>query len=302
MKNRVKRNRKGFSLVEMMITTCVVALCGGMVFLFLNTGMNLYAKNTAVNVAHQQARAAVDQMLANIHGAVSIPQLVDDTLTPLPPPGTGSAVGVNFQRYEAGPFLLWNGANSNVPSTQTWVAVYARDWAVPQTTGLRFNIPSHEVEMDVTSIIPFGDYRIINFTGPVGTDIIVQDDGSGNGKGNAPVASTSNVSAFITRRVSYAVVCTDSDPAACSQPGNSNKELRYYPTNNLQNFRVIARNVTTQSPFQILFNAQGGADFRSVAAVNLSTAEPQFSNRGYAAVNMFINSYIPFRSRLTVNQ
>jgi prepilin-type N-terminal cleavage/methylation domain-containing protein len=303
MKTYASRRSGGFSLIEMMITICVVALCGGMVFLFLNTGMNLYAKNTAVNVAHQQARAAVDQMLANIHGAVSIPQLVDDTLTPLPPPGTGPAVGVNFQRYEAGPFLLWNGANSNVPSTQTWVAVYAKDWAVPQTTtGLRFNLPSHEVEMDIASIIAFGDYRVINFTGPVGTDIIVQDDGSGNGKGNFPVASTSNVSAFITRRVSYAVVCTDANPAACSQPGNSNKELRYYPTNDLQNFRVIARNVTTQSPFKILLNPEGGADFRSVATVNLSTAEPQFSNRGYAAVNMFINSNIPFRSKLTINQ
>jgi hypothetical protein len=72
--------------------------------------------------------------------------------------------------------------------------------------------------------------------------------------------------------------------------------------NNQPTYKVIARNVTTQAPFQILFNAQGGADFRSVAAVNLSTAEPQYSNRGYAAVNMFINSYIPFRSRLTVTQ
>lgn len=317
MKTCVSRNRGGFSLVEMMITICLVVLCGGMVFLFLNSGMNLYAKNTAVNVAHQQARAAVDQMLANIHAAVSIPQLVDGTLTPLPPPGTGPAVGVNFQRYEAGPFLLWNGANSNVPSTQTWVAVYAKDWVKdwndPETTaGLRLNLPSHEVEMDITSIIAFGDYRIINFAGPVGTDIIVRDDGSGNGKGNGPIG-TSNVSAFITRRVSYAVICTDSDPTACSQPGNSKKELRYYPTNDLgplgdgmrngqPTFKVIARNVTTEAPFNVLFNEQGGADFRSVAAVNLSTAEPQFSNRGYAAVNMFINSYIPFRCRLTNTQ
>ena len=267
----------------MMITTSIVVLCGGMVFLFLNSGMNLYAKNTAVNVAHQQARAGVDQMLANIHAAVSIPQLVDATLNPLPPPGTGPAVGVNFQRYEAGPFLLWMG--NNVPSDQTWVAVYAKNWTPPaDTTALRFNLPSHDVELDISSITSFGDYRIVNLVTPVGKDIIVKDDGSGNGKGNAPVVNTSNVSGFITRRVSYAVV---------------GGELRYFPTNDLASFKVIARNVTSPTPFKILLNEQGGADFRSVAAVDLSTAEPQFSNRGYAATNMFINSYIPFRSRLT---
>lgn len=301
MKTWINRQRGGFSLIEMMITIGIVVLCGGMVFFFLNSGMTLYAKNTAVNAAHQQARAAVDQMLANIHSAVSIPQLVDDTLTPLPAPGTGPAVGVDFQRYEAGPFLLWTGGN--VPATQTWIAIYAKNWPVPQSVaGLRFNLPSHGMEMDISSITAFGDYRIINFAAPVGTDVIVQDDGSGNGKGNSPVAATSNVSAFITRRVSYAVVCTDPNPAACANANNSNRELRYYPTNDLQNFKVIARNVTAQAPFKILLNEQGGADFRSVAAVDLSTAEPQFSNRGYAAVNMFINSYIPFRSRLTLNQ
>jgi prepilin-type N-terminal cleavage/methylation domain-containing protein len=283
MKTCARGRNHGFTLVEMMITTSIAVLCGGMVFLFLNTGMTLYAKNTAVNVAHQQARAGVDQMLANIHAAVSIPQLVDGNLTPLPPPGTGPAVGVNFQRYEAGPFLLWMGGN--VPADQTWVAVYAKNWSLPQnTTSLRFNLPSHDVELDISSITTFGDYKIINFATPIGKEIVVKDDGSGNGKGNWPVVSTSNVSAFITRRVSYAVV---------------GGELRYYPTNDLTSYKVMARDVTSPSPFKILLNEQGGADFRSIAAVDLSTAEPQFSNRGYAATNMFINSYIPFRSRLT---
>jgi prepilin-type N-terminal cleavage/methylation domain-containing protein len=286
MTTSINRRRGAFSLIEMMVTVAVVALCGGMVFFLLNSGMNLYAKNTAVNVAHQQARAGVDQMLANIHAAVSIPQLVDGNLVPLPAPGTGPAVGVDFQRFEAGPFLLWTG--QNVTPDQTWISVYAKNWTVPQnTTSLRLNIPSHDVEMDIVSIIAFGDYRIINFSGPVGKNIIVKDDGSGNGRGNAPVAATSNVSAFITRRVSYAVIGT---------------ELRYFPNNDLQAFRVIARNVISPTPFSILLSEQGSADFRSVAAVNLSTAEPQYSNRGYAAVNMFISSYIPFRSRLTNTQ
>jgi prepilin-type N-terminal cleavage/methylation domain-containing protein len=295
MKRRSNHQRTaGFTLVELMITSAVFALAGGLVFIFLNSGMTLYAKNTAVNAAHQQARSAADQMLANIHAAVSIPQLVDDTLTPLPPPGTGPAAGINFQKFDSGPYVLWTG--QNVLSTQNWVSVFAPNLDASQNvTGMRFNIPSHQIEMDIQSITAFGNYRVFTFAAAVGTNIIVSADGSGNGNGNGD--GTSNIIGFITRRVSYAI--------AGASPYY---ELRYYPTNNLQTFRVIARNVTSTTagqdptPFRVLFNQAGGADFRSVAAVNLSTAEPQYSKRGYAAVNMFIDSCIPFRSRLTVSQ
>lgn len=283
--------------MELMITTAVFALTGGMIFFFLNSGMSLYAKNTAMNAAHQQARAGVDQMLANIHAAVSIPQLVDQTLTALPPPGTGPAAGINFQKFDSGPYLL--STAQNVPSTQTWVAVVAPNLDASQNVvGMRFNIPSHQVELDIQSITAVGNSRVINFATAVGTDIIVNDTGpNSNGNGNGNGNGTSNIIGFVTRRVSYAI-----------QGASPYYELRYYPTNNLQNFKVIARNVTSPTagqaptPFKVLFNQAGGADFRSVAAVDLSTAEPQYSQRGYAAVNMFIDSYIPFRSRLTLSQ
>jgi type II secretory pathway pseudopilin PulG len=286
-----------FTLVEMMITLSVVFLLGGLAFTFLNTGMVLYAKNTAVNAAHQQARSGIDGMLANIHAAVSIPQLVDEDLTPLPPPGTGPARGISFQKFVAGPYLLWTG--QNVASTQNYLILFAPDLdADMPVTGLRFNIPSHQVEKDIQSMVAFGSYKIIYFAGAIGTDMVVNDnDANNHGNGNGNNNGTSNISGFVTQRVSYAV--TGSDPYY---------ELRYYPNNDPQNFAVIARNVTSSNPgqaptpFAVLFNQAGGADFRSVGAVNLSTAEPEYSKRGYAAVNMFIDSYIPFRSQLTILQ
>ena len=179
------------------------------------------------------------------------------------------------------------------------MVVYAPDLDASQSvSGLRFNIPSHKVEMDIQSLTAAGDYRIIGFASAIGTQIFVNDnDPNSNGNGNGNGNGTSNISGFVTRRVSYAIAGT-----------SSYYELRYYPTNNLQTFRVIARNVTSPNagqaptPFKVLFNQAGGADFRSVAAVDLSTAEPQYSQRGYAAVNMFIDSYIPFRSKLTISQ
>ena len=292
----------GFTLVELMITSVVFTLTGALVFFFLNSGMTLYAKNTAINAAHQQARAGVDQMLANIHAAVSIPQLVDQNLTPIPPPGTGPAAGIDFQKFDSGPYLLSTTANAT--ATQTFVVIAVPSTSPPtlpsstDTAGLRFNIPSHGIEKDIQSITVSGNYRTINFSSAIGTQIFVNDsDPNSNGNGNGNGNGTSNIAGFITRRVSYAIAGT-----------SPYFELRYYPTNNLQTYKVIARNVTSPTsgqsptPFKVLFNQAGGADFRSVAAVDLSTAEPQYSNRGYAAVNMFIDSYIPFRSKLTISQ
>jgi hypothetical protein len=314
------RSKAGFTLVEILVTLCVFTLAGGLIFFFLNSGMTLYAKNTAVNASHQKTRSSLDKMLSNINDAVSIPQLVDfdavgRNFIPLAAPGTGPAVGVSFQQFDAGPFLLWTGGN--VPASQTFVIIAVPATNPPtlpattNTTGLRFNIPSHKVELDVTSIGVIGNFRVINFATPVGTaeeaaagkvKIITKADGSGNGNGN--LNNTSNIIGFTTRRVTYAVMGGNA-----SGTSTVNAELRYYPTNNCQplvcqrpDCYTIAGNITyttASPPFKILFNQQGGADFRSVATVDLSAVPP---NRGYLAVNMGISSKLPFRSDLTVYQ
>ncbi len=79
-------------------------------------------------------------------------------------------------------------------------------------------------------------------------------------------------------------------------------ELRYFPTNDTATYRVITRNLVSGTPFSIPILPGGGLQNRYIAAVNLSTAEPKFNQRGYAAVNMFVNSLIPFRCRLTNTQ
>jgi type II secretory pathway pseudopilin PulG len=274
----------GFTLLEMLIAINVVFIAGALVFLALNTGMTLYTKNTAVNTAHQQARSGVDEMLANIHASVSIPQLIDINGTPLPQPGTGPAEGLNYQRFLNGPFAITQNALANA----TALTIFCPAFTPPASLiGLRFNIPSHKVEQDVLGVSASfsGGFRTITFGNPIGSDVIVTADGTGRGDGNGN--NTSFITGFFTCRASYVVMGQD---------------LRYFPNNDFNTSKVIARNITSAKPFSILFNPKGGIDVRSVAAVQLSTAEPQFSNRGYAAVNMFINSYIPFRTQLTVFQ
>jgi len=53
---------RGFTLPEVMVATGIMTIVGLMIFLVLNSGMVLYAKNTAVNTAHQQARAGVERI------------------------------------------------------------------------------------------------------------------------------------------------------------------------------------------------------------------------------------------------
>ncbi|MGB8340611.1 MAG: hypothetical protein WCE51_03400 [Chthoniobacterales bacterium] len=273
----------GFTLVEMLVTIGIVTLVGLMLFLVLNSGMVLYAKNTAVNSAHQQARSGVDQMLANIHSSVSIPALVDTSLQPVAELDANGqplpAAGISFQSYNAGPFPVV----ANAAATDKSVVLYCPGYHPPPEA--RFNIPSHSIEYDIVSTSVAGSKRTFNLSTPttgIGTAIGIAGDGI---EGHSGVSYI--ITAFITTRVSYAVVGT---------------ELRYYPTNDLANYKVITRNLVSTVPFTVPLQSSGGLQNRFVAAINLSTVEPSFSNRGYAAVNMFISSMIPFRCRLTNTQ
>lgn len=282
MRLALQRARRGFTLAEILVTMGIMMLVGLIVFLVLNTGMVLYAKNTAVNSAHQQARAGVDQMLANIHSSVSIPALLDGNLNPISELDSNgqpvSAEGISFQTFDAGPFPVVMSANA----TDTSIILYCPGYTPPSNA--RLNIPSHSIEYDISSTAPYGLARQFNLaTASMGIGTAVTISGLGL-EGYPGVAYI--ITAFITTRKSYAVV---------------GSELRYYPTNNLANYKVITRNIISQKPFTVPI-LSGGLQNRFVAAVNLSTVEPNFTQRGYAAVNMFISSLIPFRSRLTNSQ
>ena len=231
-------SHNGFSLVELLITMGIVTVVGMMIFLVLNSGMVLYAKNTAVNSAHQQARSGVDQMLANIHGSVSIPELTNAALQPVAELDNGqpvSAAGISFQSYNAGPFPVV----ANAAATDKSVVLYCPGYNPP--TDARFNIPSHNIEYDIVSTSVAGSKRTFNLATPasgIGTAIGIAGDGI---EGHSGVNYI--ITAFITTRVSYAVVGT---------------ELRYYPTNDIANYKVITRNLITATPFTVLSSPVAG--------------------------------------------
>ncbi len=277
------RPPRGFTLPEILVSMGITAIVGLMIFLVLNSGMVLYAKNTAVNTAHQQARAGVDEMLQNIHSSVSIPALVDATLQPIANilDGSGNPVtapGISFQSFSAGPFPVVVDASA----TDTSITLYCPGYTPP--AGARLNIPPHNIELDIVSTTASGANLKFNFAQAIGTAVDIAGTGIEGGTGTTYI-----ITAFITVRRAYAVVGGD---------------LRYYPTNDLNNYKVITRYITSTVPFTIPFSpgSPPTPQNRFVAAVDLSAADPTGSARGYGAVNMFLSSKIPFRCRLTNSQ
>src|SRR3954463_241724 len=110
----------GYTLGEMVVAAGVLCMLGLVFFAVLNSGMILYAKNTAVNSAHEEARDGINRLTRDIHASISVPQLRDTNYnsvssTPVSANGTAPmAAGVSFQNIAIGPQYVWkDDANGN---------------------------------------------------------------------------------------------------------------------------------------------------------------------------------------------
>jgi hypothetical protein len=140
--------------------------------------------------------------------------------------------------------------------------------------GQRLCVPTHQVELDITGVGAGSVDRILtlasNLPRPIETTLEAE-----------PV----NVVCFITDRVSYVV---------------SGGYLRQYGRTGAVN--ILATDITSSAPFKIPSTPLGAQYNRFVAAIDLSTADPSVSNRGYKSANMFLNALVPYRARLCTYQ
>jgi hypothetical protein len=261
-----------FTMVELLITTTLSVMVGGIIFSILNGGMVLFAKNTAVNMSHQQARVAVLTMEQSLHSAVSIPMLVDVNKTPIT--GNGPAAGITFQSYADGPFQV----ASTAAAGQNKITVSLPGYT--PKVGQRLNLPLHQIEMDITAVgAPSGSDRQLtlasNLPRPVETSL-----------NNAGTATPVHVVCFITDKYTYIV---------------ANGELRYFQPGDTQG-KQLANDITSATPFSTPVTPLGAPYNRFVAAINLSTADHTSSNRGFKAANMFLNALVPYRAKLCYYQ
>src|SRR5213082_2506091 len=132
MKNLAQGKFKqgGFTAVEMVVASMIMAILGIVFIEVLRSGVVLYAKNTAVNSAHEEAREGIIRLTRDIHASISVPQLRTGTaesllpsdtssiVSPTPAPGATAApmaAGVSFQDVVLGPQYIWKDPSGNGP-------------------------------------------------------------------------------------------------------------------------------------------------------------------------------------------
>jgi Tfp pilus assembly protein PilV len=262
----------GMTLAETMITMVLVSVLGLLVYSLLNLGTILGAKNSAVNVAHQSARMAMLQMTQDFHCSASPFVLVDGNGNTVA--GTGPAEGVAFHLWakdtngvDLPPFKIRNDAAIG----QNQVHIVATAATVP-VVGQWLIVPTHEIEAKITAVSGTSDCTLT-----LASNITTAIEGTGSGY---------NIACFVTDRVSYTVV---------------NGALQWSGPTYKKTFSsaVLGQNITNSKPFTIPTSQAGAPLAQSVAAIDLSTADNTYSNRGFKAANILLEGQVPARAMLT---
>ena len=281
---RISSRSGGFKLVELMCTVALISVVGLVLYSILYTSTVLGAKNTAVNVAHQQARVAMVDMLQDLHTSISVPALSDSSGTPYASPAPTVAPGISFQQWSSGPHKIKN--NQNAGDNKIKVILTTTSGPTP-IAGQRVIIPAYQIEADIASVSgSSNDFTInlSNISGPALTPPVTYPVASLPVAINGTGSSAGDVICFITDRCSYAV-------------SNSTLTWRWKG-----NTKTVGNYITNSTPFSIPTTAAGALYYRFVAAIDLSTSDLQYSNRGYKSANILLNGQVPYKARLTTYQ
>ena len=339
IQNRSQLSQHGFTAAEMVVSTMVMAILGIVFLNVLNSGMILYAKNTAVNSAHEEGREGVNRLTRDLHAAVSVPQLRNSThdanytvassftvVSSAPVNGAApTAAGVSFQDVVAGsPDYIWQDPNNaNL--------IMIKDPGDPPTAGMRLIIPFWGVEDDIAKVSQAN-------SAANHSNVFLANGGETNVANKARKYGQSTYSGwaspyaitYYTERMLYVVeggtYIADSNGPWILSSGNyvaytsgnmqryrfENGQLNLYkqryssPSGNSGYFywsfvATVARYISSAQPFSVPINSSGSADTRYVA-VNLSARDPSTSNRGYLATASLLSTQIDYRSRICLYQ
>jgi hypothetical protein len=279
----------GYKLIELMFTLAISSVVGLIIYSIFYSGLVLGAKNTAINTAHHQARVAMLDMLEDIHGAVSLPALIGPSAsaTPYPSP-PAHAEGISFQKWASGPHKLKPGADVAVGATQIRIVVTSNAYPA---IGQHVVIPSHQIEADITGVSgTSADYTLTlnNIYGPSVTPAVTYPASSMPIAISGTGSSAGDITCFITDKCSYTVAgTTGSYTLSWNSAGGT---------------RTAGNDITNATPFSIPTTPAGALYYRFVAAIDLSTSDVTYSNRGFKSANIMLNGQVPQKVRLTTFQ
>ena len=214
----------GFTAAEMVVSTMVMAILGIVFLNVLNSGMILYAKNTAVNSAHEEGRQGLNRFVRDLHAAVSVPQLRNNThdtnytcgsyecgdtnnttsfavVSSTPVSGVApTAAGVSFQDVVAGsPDYVWQDPGNNN-------LIMIKNPGDTPTPGMRLIVPQWSYEDAVTSVVgaSVNHSNVFLFTG-LDTSIATMMGNQGRKFGQASYSVGPYAITYYTERMLYVV-------------------------------------------------------------------------------------------------
>jgi hypothetical protein len=214
------------------------------------------------------------QMTQDLHMAVSLPALADASGVPYPSPSPGStpikdAEGISFQQWAGGPHEIKSDASAG----QKVIHIVVTSGQPTPIVGQRLIVPTHQIESDIDAVSGNSSDLILTLHDNLPVPI------NGTGTNHA----IGDVVCYITDHCWYAV---------------ANNALTWHR----QGDRVMVTDITNPKPFSVPTTPAGALYYRFVAAIDLSTSDLNYSNRGYKAANILLNGQIPFKTRLTTYQ
>lgn len=267
---KLSSNNRGFTLVEIVFTTVLIGVLGLIIYSLLNIGTILGAKNTAVNTAHQQARTAMLQMVQDLHSAISLPYLVDASKAVVS--GQGPAAGISFQLFSGGPYKV--SADRLATDTTVTIKNPVATMTPAPVVGQRLIIPGHEIEANITAVS-----QVDSKTYTLTLDAALGAAISGT--------ATNVIPCFLTDRCFYVI---------------NNQTLEWTGPTTRKAFSVMGADITSPTPFTTPTTPAGALYYRFVAAIDLSTSDLNYNNRGFKSANILLNGQVPMRARLTTYQ
>jgi hypothetical protein len=293
MKEHTFSRKAAFTLAEVMVGLVCFVIIGGVIYLLLNSGMILYAKNMSVNTAHEDTRRAMNRLLRDVHAAVSVPQLIDglnaDGTLQVHTSNTTSAAGVSFQLVwqdpknpnDTGTHYVWKDPSSPVIMIfNNGSCTDPNNSICPPFPGQRLVVPLWGIEADITKRAAGGasDHvnvwlmdqqgNIVDQTSAAGKAPVGQ--GNSSNKHNASNSNDVYAICYYTERVAYLV--KDGQLrlyyhrySGSDANGTGGTWSWVNPVTNDPNGIVIARDITSPTPFSAEWSSAAG-----VASITLT--------------------------------
>ena len=317
-----KHRQSGYTAGEMIVACGVLVILGLAFFQVLNSGMILYAKNTAVNSAHEESREGINRLSRDIHASVSVPQLRNSThdgtytvagsfavVSSNPVGGVSpTAAGVSFQNVTPGnPNFVWKDPGSDTK-------IMLKDNPYPPSAGMRLIVPFWGIEDDIDRVEGASTNHSNVVTANAMETILAK---------KAPIFSGGDAYAitYYTDRVLYVVeggtyIADSQGPwilsggqyvaytsGAMQRYRFENGQLNVYKQRKTgstfywQKAATVAKFLSSPQPFYVPLNSGGSPDTKYVG-VRLSARDPSTSNRKYLATASLLDTQIDYRSRI----